>query len=208
MKSAKHVFLFLFVALFATGLMASTPPLTSKPPKKVKKDGLKLSVVYEEMILDASLEDAWRILADEYIHVGDFHYGIQKSGGLEGFPEMGDGAGRYCDLNFKNKDITVKEKIIEWNVAENQKEYTYEVFEWNNFPLKKMLNTWGLKKNEQGQTVLYHAIYFRMKPGVMTGPMRGQMKKAATNGMLGYKHFVETGERNVNDKELREQYGI
>ncbi|MGI9542449.1 MAG: hypothetical protein ACR2MX_04270, partial [Cyclobacteriaceae bacterium] len=112
---------------------------------------------------------------------------------------------RYCDINFKKREIKVKEKIVDWQIADQKKEYMYDVYEFENFPMKKMYNVWGVRE-ENGEVFLYNKVFYKMKPGMMTGLMRGQMKKVARDGVLSYKHYVETGEGNVASKVLREKY--
>lgn len=200
------------ISLSITLLIASSQLLgfggEGDPPRKMKKDGMKLAVVHEEMVVNASPAEAWKVLADEYINVGDYQHGIYESGGEAGMPETGNGAGRYCKIKFGKRDILVKEKIVEWQEGETEKEYTYDVYEWKNYPLKKMYNTWGVKLNDKGETVLYNTIYYRLKPRMMTGMVRGQMVGAAINAILGYKHFLETGRKNIPPDELRVAYDL
>lgn len=45
-----------------------------------------------------------------------------------------------------------------------------------------------------------------MKPASMSRAMYGQMSSAARGGVLGFKHYLETGEKKANPKTLQRQY--
>lgn len=198
------ILLIAFLALTFEGYSQDMP--TEDPlPRKIEIDGMKLAATEAEVPINATLEEAWKVLTQKYIDVDEVFLGIVKSGALDGLPETGDGAARYCDINFKKREIKVKEKIVDWQVTDQRKEYMYDVYEFENFPLKKMYNVWGVKENN-GQVVLYNKVFYKMNPGIMTGLMRGQMKKLAVNGVLSYKHFLETGEGNVAVNELLKKY--
>lgn len=209
MKNSKIHLPVIFVGLAFTALpvwgYTQSPSTEDPPPKKIEIDGMKLAATEAEVPVNATLDEAWKVLTQKYIDVDEVFLGIVESGGLDGLPETGNGAARYCDINFKKREIKVKEKIVNWQEADQQKEYMYDVYEFKNFPMKKMYNVWGVKESN-GQVLIYNKVYYKMKPGIMTGLMRGQMKKLAVNGVLSYKHYLETGEGNVASKELLEKY--
>ncbi len=163
---------------------------------------IKLKNAYYELVVNATLEEAWAALA-QYGNVGDFHSSVSKSHYVSADESLDIGCERYCEIPNGKKTINIKERIIE---IEQGAYYQYDVYEWENFPLKKMLVTWGVKQNEQGQTVMYNSIDYRLKPSILTGMMRGKMKKNARDGLISYKHHIETRESNVATKELRKKY--
>ena len=67
------------------------------------------------------------------------------------------------------------------------------------FPAK-VHNTWAVRTDGAGRTFFRNVFYYRMRPGLMNRFMHGQMSTAAHNGVLGHKHFLETGEGNANEK--------
>ena len=74
---------------------------------------------------------------------------IVGSGGL-GETELGVGCERYCKIDFNQRDIEVKERIFAYEAGSF---YTYDVYEWTNFPLSKSHNTFGVAIGDHGETV-------------------------------------------------------
>ncbi len=160
---------------------------------------MKLSRVEYEVPVDVTSEKAWSILA-RFVDVGEFHSGVLKSK-IIGEKSSGAGASRCCELP---KNVTVYERILEWNDGQS---YTYDVYEWKNFPLKKMLTTFGVQsKLPQRRTIVRQVVDYRLSPGFLTPIMKGTLRKAVRDTLLGYKHFMETGEANVDLRKLRESY--
>lgn len=198
-----------FVLLLAIALPFSIfakNPTNSPYPKKEKHDGVKMTILYDELVIDGSIDETWKALMQDYIHVGDIAKNIVKSGTIGQAPTMGDGAERYCEIDFNGKDILVKERIFDIQESSSQKEYTYDVYEWKNYPLKKMHVVFGVKKNSIGQTVIYNAIKYRLKPGFMTGMVKGQLRDSIVDSLLAYRHYIEKGKGNVEAKVLRDMY--
>ncbi|AUP80858.1 hypothetical protein C1H87_19950 [Flavivirga eckloniae] len=84
----------------------------------------------------------------------------------------------------------VKEKII--NIKDGEY-YIYDVYDWEDFPLKKMNNTFGVKVNAQGKTTIYQITEYRLKPRFLTWIMKGEMRSQARTALISYKHYMETG---------------
>jgi hypothetical protein len=164
---------------------------------------MKLSTVKYEMIVDVDSQTAWDALAN-FGDVGSHHPQVKRSKPLNGSKnEALLGSDRECIIIDGKKEIMVREKIIDFVASEY---YTYEVYDWKNFPLKKMTITFGVKKNSQGKTVIYQKTDFRLKPGFLTYIMKGKLRNGAREGLLGYKHFLETGEQKTDIKVLRKKY--
>ena len=174
-------------------------------PKWVTHNGTKFRAVAFEAPVQAPIETVWAELHDNYVNVQDVHAAIIKSYGIPGEPETGMGAVRHCDLNFKGKDIAIKERITDLIDRPDHKELTYDVYESRGFPAR-VFNTWRVRKGRRGETLLTNVFYYRMQPAVMTRFMARQMLGAARGGVLGYKHFFETGERNLPGDELQKRY--
>jgi len=158
----------------------------------------KIITVEYEAIVNVTPQTAWEVLAD-YVNVGEFHGGVQSSH-IIGSKGQGVGGDRFCQID---KKVSVKEKITTWKEGEY---YTYEVYEWENFPLKRMYNSFGVKVNGEGKTVIYSTINYRLKNGFFELMAKGKLKKSARDGILWYKDYMETGVKNRNLKELRKKY--
>lgn len=186
------------VLLFVAGIQINQLFAQSKNDKKVK-----LKKVEYEMVVDATPEKAWEVLS-MYGDVAGFHSQLESSKSLNGSSTKASlGCDRECVIpNGKNK-IVVKEKIYDY--VEGQY-YTYDVYEWTNFPLHTMHNTFGVKTNAEGKTIIYQVTDYRLKPAFLSGMMKGKLRKSARASLIGYKHFIETGEKNADPKELLAKY--
>lgn len=164
---------------------------------------MKLTEVNYEMPVNVTAEKAWEVLAS-YGDVGDFHTGIKSSEALNGSPTYAEkGADRICVIPNGKKNIIIREKITDINFGN---EYTYNVYDWENFPLARMHNTFGVRKNGSVNSIIYQRTLFRLKPGFLTAIMKGKLKSGARDTLIGYKHFMETGEPNVDMKILKKKY--
>lgn len=185
-------------AILLLGLVSNTINAQNKTEKK-----MKLKAVENEMIVNVSPEKAWGILAD-FGEIGSFHTGVLSSKSINNSGnEAVLGCERECVLTDGKKPIVIKERIIE---IKDTQYYTYDVYEWENFPIAKMLVTFGVKINDKGQTVIYQKNEFRLKPGFLTGLMKGKIRKGGRETLLAYKHFMETGEKNLDIKILKKKY--
>lgn len=171
--------------------------------QKTEKE-IKLKTIQYEVPVNVAPEKAWKIF-ESYGDIGTFHAGLESSSSINGSSNTAKmDCERICYIpRTKTKNIMVKEKIIDYKKGEY---YTYNVYEWENFPLKKMYNTFGVKTNNKGETIIYQLTNFRLKPGFLTGMMKGKLRKGARETLLGYKHYMETGEKRVALKELKKQY--
>ena len=161
---------------------------------------MKLAHLEYEMPVDVSTEKAWEVLA-RFTDVGDFHPGVLKSM-ANGAKRSGLDTDRTCELPGK---VIVHERIYEWNEGSS---YRYDVYAWKKFPLKKMLTTFGVRRKAGSPHVwIYQVVDYRLSPGFLTTIMKGKLRTALRDTLLGYKHFMETGEANADMKTLRKRYG-
>jgi hypothetical protein len=160
-----------------------------------------LTRVSWDVVVDASPEDAWALLAD-FGGVQEYVDTITESDWI-GAPVLDDGAARYCKLDFQGRDILVKERIFD---LEEGAWFTYDVYDWTNFPLKRMHNTFGVTVDQAGNTVVYNIIDYKLKPAFLSGIMRGQLRSSARSSLLALKHYLETGEGDVPPDELDALY--
>lgn len=170
-------------------------PLTAQPKAKE----MKLNVVDHEVVVNVSQSKAWEVLAS-YVNAGDFHGGLQSSHCETPELETGVGAKRFCQIDNR---VSVSETITEWNEGEY---YVYEVVEWENFPLKKLYQTYGVKTNDNGETVIYSKLEYKLSNpiiGFLAGP---KLRNASKQALVYYKDYMETGTKKRPNKELRKTY--
>lgn len=164
---------------------------------------MKLTNFYTEVVVDASPKKCWEALKN-YGDVAQTHASLESSSAINDSPNQAClGADRICVIPDFGMKITIKEKIIDFKEGEY---YTYDVYEWKNFPLRKMVNTFGTKKNAKGQTVMYIDQNVRLKPGFLLWFMKWKLKAGNRSVLLTYKHLVETGEKRPDTKMLEEKY--
>ncbi len=164
---------------------------------------MKLTTIEAEVVVDVTPEKAWDILAD-YGNVASFLTQIEDSKSINGSQDRAalDGE-RRCTLPSGKKKILLSERITDIVDGEY---YTYDVYDWENLPLKTMHNTFGVRTNNQGETTIYQRTEYRLSPGFLTYLMKGKLRAGAREALLGYKHYMETGEKNVDIKILKKKY--
>jgi Polyketide cyclase / dehydrase and lipid transport len=171
--------------------------------KKLKEltehKGIKLTETTTEIKVDASPQQIWNALS-KYANVSTFHAGVAASvAGKDYQNEASLGAERTCTIYDGSREVTLVEKITEF---EEGKFYRYEVFEWKNFPLKAMFFGFSIRQNEKEETFLSLTQNYRLNPGFITGLMKWKIKKQQRTILLGYKYYIETGEKNVPEREI------
>lgn len=178
-------------------------------PKKETINGKKFRVMYYEHVIDKTLEEVWAEVAGNFVHVGKIAKSITKSHCESGNLTEGLGTKRFCAIEFGKQTIEIKEKIIDYQNSIDRKEYTYEVYESKGFPAK-VYNTWVVRQGDDGKTYLGTAFKIRANFALMTGLIAQQLKKQENirKGVLAYKHFLETGERNADPEKLLQLYPI
>ena len=161
--------------------------------------GVKLTTVTARLKIDATAEKVWEALA-QFGNVSSFHAGVDRSVPKDGNPEQaGLGVERICDIKDGKRDVVLVERIIEYAEGSH---YRYQVFEWENFPLKMMFFGFAIEKDQQGHSILALTINYRLKPGFITGLMKWKIRKMARSILMGYKNFIETRKMRVPIKEL------
>ena len=170
--------------------------------KLTEHKGVKLTEVTTEVKIDATPKEVWDALS----HFGDvssFHGGVEKSVTRDGGSNKAEmGAERVCDILDGKREVVLVERIIEF---EEGSHYRYEVFEWENFPLKMMFFGFAIEKDMEQNTILQLVINYRLKPGFMTNLMKWKIKKMEKEILIGYKNYIETGERKVPIGELKKK---
>jgi hypothetical protein len=164
---------------------------------------MKLKQIHQEMQIQVTREQMWAVLS-QYGDVSRFHGGVvesHKEAGSENKAALG--CERVCNIVDLGLHITLKERIVNYVEGES---YQYEVYEWKNFPIQKMLFGFRILGTDKAGIVLALDIDYKAKPAFLTSLMAGKMRKLASDVLLGYKHFAETGEKRVSIKELKTRY--
>ncbi|MFK7948921.1 MAG: hypothetical protein AB8G11_15110 [Saprospiraceae bacterium] len=172
-------------------------------------DNKKFHVLYEEVVIDKTVDEVWNEVSGNFVNSERIAHSINESRCLSGNLTTGIGAERYLNINFQGRTIEVKERIIDFQECGNHREFTYDVYESKGSPLNvKTYNTWIVREGDDGKTYLGTVFIFRANIGILTGLLGKQLVKSGSlrNGVLTYKHFLETGEKKVVAEKLNELY--
>jgi len=205
MKAKSYMKMALATFLTATTLLSNASerkedkPIKSDMKELKEVDGIKLKELTYQLKVDATPEQVWDVLA-KYGNVASFHTIVAESSSIDGSSnEVTMGCERSCTIYDGKRRIDIKERVTE---IEEGKYYRYEVYEWINFPLKKMFVGFGVKKDEEGNTILYQVQNYRLKPSFLTGLMKGKLQKRQREALIVCKHYIETGEENPDLEKL------
>jgi len=164
---------------------------------------MKLTNIHDEITVNVTTSELWVVLA-RYGDVSSFHGGVKESFHVSGSQDTAEmGGERICNIVDMGLKIQLKERIVKYVKGES---YQYEVYEWKNFPVRKMLFKFSISEDQQSNAILKIDIDYKAKPAFLTPLMVGKMKKLARDILLGYKHYTETGEINRPIKGLRKRY--
>lgn len=164
---------------------------------------MKMTNIHQELVINSSPEHMWKVLA-QYGDVSLFHAGVEESYKVEGSQnEARLGGERVCNIVDLGIKIVLKERIFNYTEGEG---YQYEVYEWKNFPIRKMLFGFKIRQDKNKNTLLRIDIDYKAKPAFLSPLLAGKMKRLANDVLLGYKHYAETGEKKVPIKLLRKRY--
>ena len=171
-------------------------------------NGKQFRVLFDEVVINKTVDEVWNDVAGNFTTIGEITKSINFTRSLSGDTLSGLGAARLCNINIQGKTIEIKERIIDYKECGDHREFTYDVYESTGGPVKTYA-TWSVRKGEDGKTYLRSAFIFRANFGPITGLVERQLKKAGLRaGVLVYKHYLETGEKNVDAKRLLEMYPI
>jgi len=171
--------------------------------------GKRYHVQYEEVEIDATINEVWEEISGNFAKGGDIAKSINSSYGLSGDVTEGLGAERYLNIDFQGKTIEAKERIIDFKECQNHKEFTYYVYESKGSPLQvDTYFTWSTWVGDDGKTYLGTYSIFRAKLPILTGLVGKIIAKSGSlrNGILTYKHYLETGEKKVDEGRLNKLY--
>lgn len=170
-------------------------------------DGKKFHVLYYEHVVDKTPEEVWEEVAMNYTKVARVSKAITGSHCESEGVTSGLGSKRYCAIDFGKKKVEVKEEVVDYKISDKRNEFTYVVYESKGFPAE-VYNTWVVRVGDDGKTYLGTAFIMRANMSFMTGMLAKKLLKqgGVKNGVLSYKHYLETGEGNVDGVKLAEMY--
>ena len=166
-------------------------------------DGEKLEVLESKVVVRNSHEAVWDALSS-FGNVSKFHTTIDDSMSLNGTTDKAKlGVEREVQIPDGINNIINKERIVTFIDGVY---YTYEVYESENFPIKKMLITYGVRIDSKGRTILFSKTFYKLNNGLSTKFLKRKLKRFGMDSLLAYKYYIETGERNTDIKILRKRY--
>jgi len=166
-------------------------------------DGEKMKFFENQVVVNNSPEEVWEVLA-AFGNISSFHTTIDDSFAIDGsLQEAVLGAEREIQIPDGVNNIINKERIIE---IIDGIYYTYDVYESENFPIKKMQVTYGVRLNFKGQTILFSKTYFKFNNALADGFLRKKLDRVNKDSLLAYKYYLETGEKDTDIKVLRKRF--
>lgn len=166
-----------------------------------RESGMKM--ISDEVVINSPPAETWEALA-AFGNVSNFLSTIDEGSALNGSQDLAVlGAERESIIPKGIHNIIQKERIIE--LVEGAY-YTYEVYESENFSVKKMYVTYGVKLDSEGNTVLYGITEYKMNSSLATRMVKGKLSKGNMDSLIAYKHYIETGEENRDIDSLRKRY--
>ncbi len=167
------------------------------------ENATQLKTISNELVVKGSVDEVWNALAS-FGNVGSFLSTIDESYPLNGSMVIAaEGSERESMVPDGINNIIYKERITD--IVEGSY-YTYEVYDSENFALKKMIVTFGVTSDKKGRTILYSRVRYKMNSVLMTHFLRRKLNKINLNSLISYKYYVETGEKNTDMKLLRRRY--
>jgi len=166
-------------------------------------EGEKMNFFENKVIVNNSPQEVWTILS-AFGDVSNFHTTIDDSFSINGSLDQAMlGSEREIQIPDGVNNIINKEKIIHFIDGIY---YTYDVYESENFPIKKMQVTYGVRLNFKGQTVLYSKTYFKFNNALANKFLRKKLDRVNKDSLLAYKYYLETGEKDTDIKVLRKRF--
>jgi len=163
----------------------------------------KIKFLENRVVVKKSPEEVWKVLAS-FGNVSKFNATFDESVILNDTRnEVKLGAEREVLIPDGITNIINKERIV---TLIDGVYYTYEVYETENFPTKRMWVTYGVRLDKRGRTVLFSKVFYELNNPIATTFLKGKLRRTNMDSLLAYKNFIETGEKNTDIKMLRKLY--
>lgn len=163
----------------------------------------EMEVLENRVLVQNSHESVWNALS-LFGNVSRFNASIDDSVALNGSVEQADlGAEREVQIPDGINNIINKERIVTFVDGIN---YTYEVYETENFPTKKMYVTYGIRLDAKGRTILYTKTFYQLNNKFNNKLLKRKLNRLSMDSLLAYKYYIENGEKDTDIKVLRKRY--
>ena len=172
-------------------------------------EGKTFHVLSEEVAIDATIDEVWEEVSGNFVNGAEIAHSLNASYGISGELTEGLGAERFLDINFQGQRIEAKERIIDFRDCGDVREFTYVVYEAKGSPISiKTYNTWYVRHGEDEGTHLGNVFIFRANIPFLTGLVGKKLAQSGSirAGLLTYKHYLETGEKKVDQETLMGLY--
>lgn len=172
-----------------------------------QKTDKKVTTFSVERIIDAPVEDVWKVVGEDFGAIANSHPKIVSSNYNQGYITGGENVTRTCNFNEKGTRY-VQEKQISYD-AEN---YTFKVliYQSGGIPINTDYS-YGIYKVvpiSSNSCKLIMTMGVRTKPAFLVGIAKGKFKKDIADYLLAVEHHVLTGE-NINKdnfKAIKKKY--
>ena len=160
-----------------------------------------------ERIIDASVEDVWKVVGEEFADIAKSHPVLSSSHYVEGTPMTGEGCERVCNMDDAGKKFT-REKMVDYD-PENHK-FKVDIQEAGGLPLApdKSYMNYAVESVGEGKSKIILTMVFQTKPAFLGGLMKGKMKQTISDYALSIAHYTTTGEEINPDnfKRIKKLY--
>lgn len=195
MKTNKIISNYLLVLMFLISLGSTHA--------QVKSDLKKNKIIHNKVVVEGSPQEVWKVLK-AYGDVSSFNATIDESYMLnEGSGNAELGAEREIHIPNGINNIINKERIVDFVDGVY---YTYDVYDTENFPIRQMEVTYGVRMDNRGRTILFSKTYFKLNNRINTKLLKGKIIKGNMDSLLAFKYFIENGDNNSDIKSLRKRY--
>lgn len=171
--------------------------------EKFNKIKNQLHYVSYQIPIYANRQQVWSSL-QKFGEIASFHDNVVSSGYLDGAEEFGLHCERYCEFHPQMGRIpVVKEKIIAIDYGSS---YLIDFYEFKNFPMQHMYIQFRIDEDFESNHQVFAACWYQSKPKFFSRFFTKKMRQTLKEILLGYKHYTETGEKNVAMHVLKKKY--
>lgn len=147
--------------------------------------------IEESVLIDAAIDDVWRVSAHEFEHIDRWDANVRASS-ARGAARMGAKVGGRVCKQYSGRNTV--EEFVDYDDASHT--FTYAITEGLPGFVVHAHNQWTLKPIGTGKTKLTMRVEMQVKGllgTLMAGPMKSQMGKVLRNAQGELRHYIETG---------------
>ena len=173
--------------------------------EKFNKIKNQLNYVSYQMPIYSSQRTVWDAL-QKFGEIASFHDNVVSSGYINDTEDFKINCERYCEFQPQMGRIPiVKEKII---AIDSGVSYLIHFYEFENFPMNHMYIEFCIDEDFNLNNNVKASCWYQSKPKILTKLFTNKMRQTLKEILLGYRHYIETGEKNVDMKHLKKEYKI